>query len=104
MDAASSPAAPGNGKHFRVDLLHRSPVGIFAGLTAATLAMTACRGGGTPTTGPPIGLAPAAFRLVSYDSCADALGQLKRAAADYVTPYGIGGGPFPPPPGGERAV
>ena len=95
MDAASSPAAPGNRKHFRVDLLHRSPVGIFAGLTAAALAMTVCTGGGTPTTGPPIGFAPAAFRLVSYDSCADALGQLKRAAADYVTAYGIGGGPVP---------
>jgi hypothetical protein len=76
-------------------MLHRSPVGVFAGLTAATLAMTACTGGGTPTTGRPIGLAPAAFRLVSYDSCADALGQLKRAAADYVTAYGIGGGPVP---------
>jgi hypothetical protein len=57
--------------------------------------MTACTGGGTPTTRPPIGASPAAFRLVSYDSCADALGQLKRAAADYVTAYGIGGGPVP---------
>ena len=95
MDAASSPAAPGNRKHFRFDPLHRSSAGVLAGLTAATLAMTACTGGGTPAIGPPIGHAPTAFRLVSYDSCADALGQLKRAAADYVTAYGIGGGPIP---------
>jgi beta propeller domain-containing protein len=82
-------------------MLHRSPVTVFAGLTAAALAMTACTGGGTPATGPPIGLAPAAFRLVSYDSCADALGQLKRAAADYVTAYGIGGGAVPATAGME---
>jgi hypothetical protein len=95
MDAASDPAAPASRSYFPIDLHRRSPVGVFAGLTAATLAMTACTGGGTPTTRPPIGRAPAAFSLVSYDSCADALGQLKRAAADYVTAYGIGGAPVP---------
>jgi len=92
MDAASSPAAPPSRRLLRIDVPHRSPVGIAAGLTVATLALAACTGGGTPETGPPNGSAPAAFRLVSYDSCTDALGQLKRAAADYVTAYGLGGG------------
>ncbi|GAA4678520.1 beta-propeller domain-containing protein [Phytohabitans rumicis] len=31
------------------------------------------------------------FRLVAFDSCDDALGRLKKAAKEYVTPWGFGG-------------
>lgn len=38
---------------------------------------------------PQLGRVAAAIRLVEYDSCRDALAQLKRAAADHMSPYGL---------------
>ncbi|HEX2361222.1 MAG TPA: beta-propeller domain-containing protein [Jiangellaceae bacterium] len=40
---------------------------------------------------PQLGQVAAAMQLVEFDSCADALAQLKRAAATYVSPYGLDG-------------
>ena len=40
---------------------------------------------------PPAGQVAAALRLVSFDSCDDALAELKSAVAEHVTPYGLGG-------------
>ncbi len=56
-----------------------------AGLATVTaLGMGACTA--APNEPPPAG---AALRLVAYDSCAEALTDLRRAAAPYVTPYGL---------------
>jgi hypothetical protein len=65
---------------------------LVAGLAGSAMAMSACTGGGTGGVQPPVGQVAAALRLVSFDSCDDALAGLKRAAADYVSPYGLGGG------------
>jgi hypothetical protein len=65
---------------------------LLAALGTAALALSACTGGGTGGVQPPVGQVAAALRLVSFDSCDDALAGLKRAAADYVSPYGLGGG------------
>jgi hypothetical protein len=64
---------------------------LVAGLGSA-LALSACTGGGAGGMQPPVGQLAAALRLVSFDSCDDALAGLKHAAADYVSPYGLGGG------------
>ena len=48
----------------------------------------ACTGNGAGSLQP---LAQAATRLVSYDSCEDALAQLKEAVGEHVTAYGLGG-------------
>ena len=48
----------------------------------------ACTGNGAGSLQP---LAQAATRLVSYDSCEDALAQLKEAVGEQVTAYGLGG-------------
>jgi hypothetical protein len=48
----------------------------------------ACTGNGAGSLQP---LAQAATRLVSYDSCEDALAQLKEALGEQVTAYGLGG-------------
>ncbi|MET0712081.1 MAG: beta-propeller domain-containing protein, partial [Jiangellaceae bacterium] len=40
---------------------------------------------------PQLGRVAAALQLVQYDSCDDALEQLKLAAAEFVSPYGFGG-------------
>ena len=61
-----------------------------AGLAGCVLALSACTG---PATAPPqLGRVAAALRLIEYDSCDQALQELKRAVADYVSPYGLGGG------------
>jgi uncharacterized secreted protein with C-terminal beta-propeller domain len=64
---------------------------LVAGLGSA-LALSACTGGGSGGVQPPVGQVAAALRLVSFDSCDDALAELKSAAAEYVTPYGLGDG------------
>jgi uncharacterized secreted protein with C-terminal beta-propeller domain len=61
---------------------------LVVGLAGSTLALSACTGIGAGQ--PPLGQVAAAFQLVRYDSCDDALEQLKQAAAEYVTPYGLG--------------
>ena len=68
----------------------RKPV--VAGLAGSTLALGACMG--TGAVQPPLGGVAAALQLVRYDSCDDALEQLKRAAAEFVSPYGLGGGAY----------
>lgn len=65
---------------------------LVAGLAGSAMALSACTGGGIGGVQPPAGQLAAALRLVSFDSCDDALAGLKRAAADYVSPYGLGGG------------
>jgi Beta propeller domain len=65
---------------------------LVAALAGSAMALSACTGGGTGGVQPPVGQLAAALRLVSFDSCDDALAGLKRAAADYVSPYGLGGG------------
>jgi uncharacterized secreted protein with C-terminal beta-propeller domain len=59
-----------------------------AGLAVSALALGACTGPGAVQ--PQLGRVAAALRLVEYDSCAEALQQLKRAAAEYVSAYGLG--------------
>ena len=65
---------------------------LLAGLAGSALALSACTGGGTGGMQPPAGQVAAALRLVSFDSCDDALAELKSAVAEHVTPYGLGGG------------
>ena len=65
---------------------------LVAGLAGSALVLSACTGGGTGGVQPPVGQAAAALRLVSFDSCDDALAELRSAVAEYVTPYGLGGG------------
>jgi hypothetical protein len=57
---------------------------VVAGLAGSTLALGACTG--TGAVQPQLGRVAAAFRLVQYDSCDDALEQLKQAAAEFVSP------------------
>jgi uncharacterized secreted protein with C-terminal beta-propeller domain len=66
-----------------------------AALAAGVLLTAGCTGDPAPA---PTGSSPAvqpagAFRLVAYDTCQDALADLKRAAKAYVGPYGFGGLP-----------
>ncbi|MGH9252598.1 MAG: beta-propeller domain-containing protein, partial [Acidimicrobiales bacterium] len=65
---------------------------LLAGLAGSALTLSACTGGGTGGVPPPAGQVAAALRLVSFDSCDDALAELKSAVAEYVSPYGLGGG------------
>jgi uncharacterized secreted protein with C-terminal beta-propeller domain len=65
---------------------------LVAGLAGSALVLSACTGGGTGGVQPPVGQAAAALRLVSFDSCDDALAELRSAVAEYVTPYGLGDG------------
>ena len=65
---------------------------VVAGVAGSLFALSACTGGGTGAVQPPVGQVGAALRLVGYDSCEDALQQLKRAVAEHVSPYGLGGG------------
>ena len=58
-------------------------------LSGLALALSACTG--TGAVQPQLGRVAAALQLAQYDSCEDALEQLKRAAAEFVTPYGLGG-------------
>jgi uncharacterized secreted protein with C-terminal beta-propeller domain len=58
------------------------------GLAASVVVLGACTGN---SAGPFQPLAQAATRLVSYDSCEDALAQLKEAVGEHVTAYGLGG-------------
>ena len=62
------------------------------------LALAGCTAGSDPGGGPGPSGGPGgpAYRLVSYDSCEQALDGLRRAALAVVTPYGLGGW------GGER--
>lgn len=67
----------------------RTLLGATAG--AGALVLAGCTAGSTPGTGgvnlP--GVAAAAVRLVSFDSCEQALTELKDAAEPHVSPYGI---------------
>ena len=62
---------------------------VVAGLAGSTLALSACTG--TGAVQPQLGRVATALQLVRYDSCDDALEQLKGAAAEFVSPYGFGG-------------
>jgi hypothetical protein len=62
---------------------------LLAGLVGSGLALSACTG--TGAVQPQLGQVAAALQLVEFDSCADALAQLKRAAAASVSPYGLDG-------------
>jgi Beta propeller domain len=64
---------------------------VLIGLAVSSFALGACSGGGAGAVQPNVGQIAAALRLVEYDSCGDALEQLKRAAADYLSAYGLGG-------------
>jgi uncharacterized secreted protein with C-terminal beta-propeller domain len=57
------------------------------GLATSVVVLGACTGNSAGSLQP---LAQAATRLVSYDSCEDALAQLKEAAGEHVTAYGLG--------------
>ncbi|MDG4827709.1 beta-propeller domain-containing protein [Solwaraspora sp. WMMD1047] len=65
-----------------------------AGLAAllGLVVLTACTA--TPTAAPPIAThpVPGGFRLVAFDSCAEALAGLRAAAQAYVGPWGFDGG------------
>jgi hypothetical protein len=65
---------------------------VLIGLAMSSFTLGACSGGGPGPAQPNIGQVAAALRLVEFDSCNEALQQLKQAAADYVSPYGLGGG------------
>jgi uncharacterized secreted protein with C-terminal beta-propeller domain len=65
---------------------------VLIGLAMSSLALGACSGGGLGAEQPNVGQVAAALRLVAYDSCEDALEQLRRSAAQHVSPYGFGGG------------
>jgi hypothetical protein len=58
------------------------------GLAASVVVLGACTGNGAGSLQP---LVQAVTRLVSYDSCDDALAQLKEAVEEHVTAYGLGG-------------
>lgn len=60
----------------------------------AALVLTSCTVTSTPGTGGPNlpGVAAAAVRLVSFDSCDQALSELQAAAEPHVSPYGIAPG------------
>jgi hypothetical protein len=73
----------------RMEIATRSS---FVLIGLALFALGACTGGGPGAAQPNVGHVAAAIRLVEYDSCDQALEQLKRAAAEYVSPYGLGGG------------
>jgi hypothetical protein len=90
MDAASS-LAEAHGRGSLASGGFGRPKGlVLAGLTAAGLALPACTGGGITVGEPPNGSVSLGLRLVSYDSCAEALGEFKAAAAGQVTSFGFG--------------
>ncbi|HEY6597011.1 MAG TPA: beta-propeller domain-containing protein [Asanoa sp.] len=65
---------------------------------AALLLLSGCTGDAAPARPAPKqdpGVPSGRFALVAFDSCADALSALKKAAADAVGPYGFGGGAIP---------
>jgi hypothetical protein len=95
MDAASSPARSRGRRSLGGGVIAGPSGFVLSGLIAAGIALTACTGGGSPVAQPPIGAASAAFRLVSYDSCPDALTKLREAAAEHVTAYGLSGAVVP---------
>ncbi len=83
---------------------HRFRPGAIAALAGSALALTGCTSGGPGSTGASrVDVAPAAFRLVSYDSCADLLGELRKATAKYVTAWGFGGSGLVPAAAGAEA-
>jgi uncharacterized secreted protein with C-terminal beta-propeller domain len=63
---------------------------VLIGLAMSSFALGACSGGGPGAVQPNVGQVATALRLVEYDSCKEALEQLKRAAADHVSAYGLG--------------
>jgi hypothetical protein len=68
--------------------------------TAVLLLLSGCTGDAAPSgpATPPKhdpGVPSGRFALAAFDSCADALSALKRAAADAVGPYGFGPGAVP---------
>ncbi|MBD0293452.1 MAG: beta-propeller domain-containing protein [Jiangellaceae bacterium] len=68
-------------------------VAVGCGLASAILGVSACTAGGAGSLAPPpLGQLAAAVRLVAYDSCDQALAELKKAATPFVGPYGLGGG------------
>lgn len=78
-------------------------------LAAASLGATLLAGALTGCTpkepAPPAGQFPAAPMLVAYDSCAQALAQVRRAAKESVTPYGFpNSSRFAMPAAGGRAM
>jgi Beta propeller domain len=76
--------------------VRRYRVAAMAAVAGATLAVSGCTGGGAGSVSAPrVDVAQAAFHLVSYDSCADLLGELRKAAAGYLTAWGFGGEPVP---------
>ena len=73
----------------------RYPLAAVAALAAGVLLTAGCTGDPkpTPTGSPRDTVVPAgAFRLVAFDTCQDALTDLKQAAKEYVGPYGWGTG------------
>jgi Beta propeller domain len=73
----------------------RFPLTAVAALAAGVLLTAGCTGDPKPAqpTGAPraTGAPAGAFRLVAFNTCQDALADLKRAAKAYVGPYGLGG-------------
>jgi hypothetical protein len=72
----------------------RFPLTAVAALAAGVLLTAGCTGDPkpAPTSTPRDAVVPAgAFRLVAFDTCQDALADLKRAAKASVGPYGLGG-------------
>jgi Beta propeller domain len=70
----------------------RFPLATIACLAAAALITAGCTGDPStrPSGAPPAAVPPAGgFRLVAFDSCQDALRELKQAAKQHVGPYGF---------------
>jgi hypothetical protein len=70
----------------------RFPRTAVAALAAGVLLTAGCTGDAKPTptrTAPDTGIPAGGLRLVAYDSCQDALADLKRAAKEHAEAYGI---------------
>ena len=66
-------------------------------LTGTALVVASCVSSAVPVGGPvpkpPVTYAAGPISLVAFDSCDSALAELRKAAAPYVSAYGIGNGP-----------
>src|SRR5215216_4847484 len=65
---------------------------IGAGSAAVALLLGGCTGGGPPTAVDPPVAAAGELRLAAFDSCDQALGDLRRALLPLVGPYGLNAG------------
>jgi uncharacterized secreted protein with C-terminal beta-propeller domain len=81
---------------------------VAAGVPLALLvALAGCTSSPEPPSPPPVrdpAVPAGQFRLVAFDSCAEGLALMKKAAKEYVGPWGFGGSGMPFAEGGARAA